>query len=155
MPISPFKAAPVKALRDLDQFTRHASEVTLLSEAWLQLIETRVSQINGCAFCIDLHVKAALDAGEDPQRLHALPAWRGSSLFEEPLRMALDWAEALTGMDHATIEASRVSVSQHFSDEDLVRLTYAVGAINLWNRVASAFQVDHPRGMLARIGGRG
>lgn len=151
MAISPFQPAPVRALRELDRFTRQAPADALLTEAWLQLVETRVSQINGCAFCIDLHVKAALDAGEDPQRLHALPAWRGSSLFEEPLRAALEWAEALTGMDHAEIENSRARIRKHFDDEALVRLTYAIGAINLWNRVAGAFQVDHPRGMSARI----
>lgn len=123
-----------------------------LSEGLLQLVETRVSQLNGCAFCIDLHVKAALDGGEDPQRLHLLPAWRDSALFDDTERLALEWAEALTLPERqAVTDALYDRAEARFGEAGLAALSVAVSAINAWNRLMGPFQVRHPKGMEARL----
>lgn len=105
----------------------------------LHMLEYRVSQINGCAFCLDMHHKDAIHAGETEQRLHGLPAWRESPWYSEPERAALQFAEALTThceTDDATYEA----LTQHFSKEQIATLALTVAAINSWNRLNKAFR---------------
>ena len=114
------------------------------------LVELRVSQINGCAYCIDLHSQEARHAGEAQQRLDCLPAWRETPLYDERERAALAWAEsvtlvAATGAPDAAFE----EVRRHFSEKDLVDLTLVVASMNAWNRVAIGFR----QGPAARAGG--
>jgi AhpD family alkylhydroperoxidase len=123
-----------------------------LPTTMIDLVQTRVSQINGCAFCIDTHVKRALDAGEDPQRLYLLAAWRDSPLFDAKERAALAWGEAVTTVSQAPVSDDVYATAlEHFSEAELVRLTVAVGAINIWNRFGVGFRLNHPRGMDARL----
>ncbi len=108
----------------------------------LELIKTRASQINGCAYCLDMHTKDARAAGETEQRLYTLSAWRETPFFTPRERAALAWTEAVTlisdsGVPDAIYEGAR----QHFSDKDLVDLTWAVAAINAWNRIAISFRM--------------
>jgi AhpD family alkylhydroperoxidase len=105
------------------------------------LIELRVSQINGCAYCVDLHSQQARKAGESQQRLDCLPAWRETSFYDERERAALAWAESVTlvaqpGVPDATYEEAR----QQFSEKELVDLTVVVAAMNAWNRIAVSFR---------------
>ena len=112
-----------------------------LSEELIYLVYLRVSQINGCAYCIDMHSKDARAEGETEQRLYALSAWRETPFFSERERAALEWTEAVTLIaGHPVSDALYDEVRQHFSEEELVNLTVAVVAINGWNRLAIAFR---------------
>ncbi|NHQ83593.1 carboxymuconolactone decarboxylase family protein [Chromobacterium vaccinii] len=108
-----------------------------LDHALLELVKTRVSQLNGCAFCIDMHTKDARAAGETEQRLYLLSAWREASCYTEHERAALAWAEALTRVASGhPEEALRAELARHFDDKEIVDLTWAIVAINGWNRVS-------------------
>ncbi len=107
----------------------------------LELIRMRVSQMNGCAHCLDMHSKDASAIGESEQRLHVLVAWREAPFFDERERAALEWSEAVTrmsaeGVTDETYERAR----RQFTERDLVNLTLAVIAINGWNRLAIPFR---------------
>ena len=104
------------------------------------LIKIRVSQINGCVFCVDMHVKEAKLHGERELRLYHLPVWRESALFSEKERAALQWAETLTRLaDHPVSDADYAAVRAHFAEEELVALTHVINTINTWNRLNAAF----------------
>ena len=108
----------------------------------LDLIKLRVSQINGCAYCIDMHWKDLRAAGETEQRLYALDAWRESPFYTEPERAALAWAEAVTRVTdgHVPDELFEEARGQ-FNDDELANLTLGIVAINGWNRLNIAFRV--------------
>jgi AhpD family alkylhydroperoxidase len=135
------KAAPgsVQAMYKLQKYV----DASGLEHSLLELIKTRVSQINGCAFCIDMHTKDARAAGETEQRLYGLNAWREAPYYTERERAALAWAEVITliSQTHAA-DADYEAARAQFSDEDLVKLTMAVIAINGWNRLAIAFRPE-------------
>jgi len=103
----------------------------------IELVLMRVSQINGCAYCLDMHSKDARAAGETEQRLYVLPAWRETTLFSERERIALAWAEELTELAtrEAVSDALYEQARQHFEEDALVDLTLLVVAINGFNRV--------------------
>ncbi|WP_431635867.1 carboxymuconolactone decarboxylase family protein [Dyella sp. KULCS107] len=104
------------------------------------LAEIRASQLNGCAFCVDMHVKQALIHGERPLRIHHLTVWRESPLFSDRERAALAWTEALTQLPpHGVSDDLYAQVREQFSEKELTELTYTVMAINAWNRVNVAF----------------
>jgi AhpD family alkylhydroperoxidase len=135
-----YKAAPaaIDAMRGLEHYINQSSG---LEPSLRELVKTRASQINGCAYCIDMHTKDARAAGETEQRLYALNAWRETPFFTERERAALEWTEAITliAADHAPEELF-VRVRQYFGEEELVNLTLAIVAINGWNRMAIAFR---------------
>jgi AhpD family alkylhydroperoxidase len=104
------------------------------------LINIRASQINGCAFCVDMHVKEATIRGERPLRLHHVAIWRESQLFEPRERAALAWTEALTTLPPGGVPQELFDrVRTQFSEKELSDLTFCVMAINAWNRVSVAF----------------
>ena len=103
----------------------------------------RASQINGCAYCLDMHSKDARAAGETEQRLYMLDAWRESSVYTDRERAALEWTEVVTRVSEGHVPDSVYDVvRQHFSEEELVNLTLAVVAINGWNRLMISFRVE-------------
>ena len=102
------------------------------------LIETRVSQINHCVYCIDLHSKEARALGEKQQRLDSLPAWQESPFFDAREKAALAWAESLTYLpDTNANDADYAPLQHHFSDEEIVELSLSISLANFWNRMAS------------------
>jgi AhpD family alkylhydroperoxidase len=111
----------------------------------LDLVKVRVSQINGCAYCLHLHRRDALKRGETDDRLLLLNAWRESELYTERERAALAWAESLTRIaeTHAP-DADYENVSGHFPDDELLALSIGVAMINAWNRLAIGFRLKHP-----------
>lgn len=135
-----YKAAPeaIQAMRGLEHYINQSSG---LEPSLRELVKTRASQINGCAYCIDMHTKDARAAGETEQRLYALDAWRETPFYTERERAALEWTEAVTliAEDHVPDDVFQ-SVRQQFSEEELVKLTLAIVAINGWNRFAIAFR---------------
>ncbi len=112
-----------------------------LPQTLLNLIKFRVSQINGCAYCLDMHSKDLRAAGETEQRLYLLDAWREAPFYSERERAALAWAEAVTRVTegHVPDEVFQEARSQ-FSEEELANLTLAVVAINSWNRLSISFR---------------
>jgi AhpD family alkylhydroperoxidase len=107
----------------------------------LELVKLRTSQLNGCAYCIDMHTKDARALGETEQRIYALNAWRETPFFNDRERAALEWTEAVTRVaDTHVPDEIYERVRQHFSEAELVALTFALVAINGWNRLAISFR---------------
>jgi AhpD family alkylhydroperoxidase len=112
-----------------------------LGNTLLDLIDIRASQLNGCAFCVDMHSKEAKIHGERELRIYHIPVWRESPLFSDAEKAALEWTEAVTklgpdGVSDDLYERTRA----HFSEAQLSELTFAVGVINLWNRLGVSFR---------------
>ncbi len=125
----------MKAMYGLEAPLRNSGLEPVLRE----LVKTRASQINGCAYCIDMHTKDARALGETEQRLYALSAWRETPFYTDRERAALEWTEQLTliagkGVPDDLYEGMK----EHFSEEEIVYLTLAVVQINGWNRLAIA-----------------
>lgn len=126
----------LKALNSLGAYL-HQSPV---EQSLLNLIYYRVSQINGCAFCLDMHSKDLLAQGENAQRLLVMDAWRETPFYSDRERAALAWAEALTKLNGGHIdEAVHNETLQHFTEEEMIDLSFAVLAINSYNRINIAF----------------
>ena len=134
-----YQAAPhgIEALSGLERYVRQSS----LEKSLLELVKIRSSQINGCAYCIDMHTKDARATGETEQRIYSLNAWRETPFFSERERAALEWTEAITliGEGHAPDELF-LRTRQYFNESELVDLTLAIVTINAWNRLAIAFR---------------
>ena len=116
-----------------------------LEASLIELVKTRASQINGCAYCIDMHVKEGRKAGVSEQRMHLVAAWRESPLFSERERAALAWTEALTLIaDTHAPDSDYEALRARFSEEEMVKLSVAIGLINLWNRLVIGLRTVHP-----------
>ncbi len=133
------KIAPdaLNAMLELEKYVSSSG----LEKTLYELVKTRASQINGCAYCLDMHTKDARKAGETEQRLYALNAWRETPFYTERERAALEWTEALTLISENDVpdwlyEATRM----HFDEKEMVALTMAIIAINGWNRLAISFR---------------
>jgi AhpD family alkylhydroperoxidase len=127
----------LEAMRGLEANVQRSD----LEPALLDLIKTRASQINGCAYCLDMHTKDARARGESEQRLYGLSAWRETQYYTEREQAALAWTEAVTLVSESHVpDAVYEFAHQHFSEKELVDLTLAVIAINGWNRLAIAFR---------------
>lgn len=116
-----------------------------LEPSLYELIKIRASQINGCAFCLQMHTSDARKAGESEQRLYLLSAWRESSFYTPRERAALAWTEALTrvSVEGAPDEIYQ-QLCQQFSEHERVALTLAISTINVWNRFGVGFKAEHP-----------
>ena len=118
-------------------------ETSSLEPALLNLVRMRASQINGCAFCLDMHSKDAHAAGEKEQRLYMLEAWRETAVYTDRERAALAWTEAVTRVTDGHVpDEVYAEVSEHFNEQELVALTLAVIAINSFNRLNVAFRIE-------------
>jgi AhpD family alkylhydroperoxidase len=135
------KAAPgaSRAMYGLETYLHESG----LEPSLLDLVKTRASQINGCAYCMDMHTKDARARGENEQRLYVLQGWREAPFYNERERAALEWTEAVTqiSQNHVPDELFE-RVSKVFTMKELVDLTLAVVAINGWNRLAISFRAD-------------
>jgi AhpD family alkylhydroperoxidase len=133
------KVAPkaLKGMFELEKFLANSG----LERSLYELVKLRASQINGCAYCIDMHTKDAREAGETEQRLYTLSAWRDTPFYSGRERAALEWTEELTLISENDVSDSIYdAVREHFGEEELITLTMAVIAINSWNRLAISFR---------------
>ena len=121
------------AMLGLEQHARSSG----LDHALLELVKTRVSQINGCAFCLDMHVRDLRKAGEGWQRINSIATWREAGFYDARERAALNWAESLTRLaeDHGDRDAAFAQLQAQFSDAEIVQLTVLIAQINAWNRM--------------------
>jgi AhpD family alkylhydroperoxidase len=140
--VSPLEHAP-EAIRALQSVEAHIAR-SGLPRTVIELVKMRASQLNGCAFCLDMHSKDARRHGETEQRLYVLSGWRDSPAFTPAERAALAWTEALTKLtqQHPT-EAEYQELRAHYADKAIVDLTTLVGMINLWNRLAIGMNYVH------------
>jgi AhpD family alkylhydroperoxidase len=127
----------LKAMLGLERPLRNST----LEPALRELVKTRASQINGCAYCLDMHTKDARAQGETEQRLYALSVWRETPFYSDRERAALEWAEQLTQIAESDVSDELYArITEHFSEQEIVELTLAVVQINAWNRVAKPFR---------------
>lgn len=127
----------MKGILEMEKYINNSA----LDEKLIHLIKFRASQINGCAFCLDMHSKDARKAGDTDQRLHGLPAWRESPYYTDKERAALEWAEALTQISENHVSDELYDrVHEQFDDKELLALTILVVSINGWNRLAIPFR---------------
>lgn len=126
-----------KAMSGLEAYLGHCS----LDSRLIDLLKLRASQLNGCAYCIDMHWKDLRAAGETEQRLYGLDAWRESSYYTDRERADLEWTEAVTLIhtDHVP-DLIYDAVSEQFTEQEMADLTFAIAAINAWNRLAIALR---------------
>ncbi|AMT89875.1 MULTISPECIES: carboxymuconolactone decarboxylase family protein [Pseudomonas] len=139
-PRADFYTASPDAMKAMMALENAVSKLSL-EKSLLELVKLRSSQINGCAFCIDMHTADAIKDGETPRRLFAVTAWREAPFFSERERAALLWTESLTqlSLTHAPDKDYEVVAAQ-FSPKELVDLTVAINTINGWNRLAVGFR---------------
>jgi AhpD family alkylhydroperoxidase len=118
-------------------------ESSTLGKTLVDFVFARVSQINGCAYCLDMHVRDLRKQGEEWQRINSLPTWREVSFFNERERAALAWAESLTRLadDHDERETEFAALKTNFSDVEIAELTVAIAQINTWNRLNVGMRV--------------
>jgi AhpD family alkylhydroperoxidase len=137
-----YKHVSPKALQAMFALQAQAESFGL-EPALLRLVEMRASQINGCAFCLDMHSKDARAAGETEQRLYLLDAWREVPLYSDRERAALAWTEAVTQVAEGHVpDEVYAEVSSRFNEQEIVGLTLALAAINSWNRLAISFRIE-------------
>lgn len=137
--LDPWNANPkaMNAMLDLENYLRSSG----LEYSLCELVKIRASQLNGCAFCLQMHTGDARKAGETEERLYLLDAWREAPLYTARERAALAWTEALTLVaGQGGPEAEYEQVGKEFDDKELVDLTLLIGAINSWNRIAIGFR---------------
>jgi AhpD family alkylhydroperoxidase len=136
--LSAYAATPaaMRAVQQVEAYIRNA--------VWslIELVKVRASQINGCAYCLDMHSKDA--RGESEQRLYLLNNWHTSPLYTEGERAALGWTKAVTLVADTRAPDATYEVRRHFDDRELVDLTILTGLINLWNGLAIGFRYQHP-----------
>jgi len=133
------KLAPdaIAAMRGVEDYIRRCG----LERPLIELVKLRASQINGCAYCVDMHTKDARAAGESEQRLYAVAVWHEAPFFSERERAALAWTEAVTEVSRGHVPDDLYQYARkHFGEKELVDLTMVVIAINGWNRLAVSFR---------------
>lgn len=131
--------AAYRAQLGLEEFVHKSG----LEPNLLELVKIRASQLNRCAYCLDMHTKDARTAGETEQRIYLLSAWGESPFYSERERAALEWTETLTLLaEHGAPDDVFERVRKHFSEEEMVNLTMAIVAINGWNRLEVGFRGD-------------
>lgn len=137
------KASPeaFKAVVALENYVQSSG----LERRFIHLIKLRASIINGCAFCVDMHVKESRHDGLSEQWINLMSVWRESPVYTEQERALLGWVDAVTKIaETGAPDDAFEELKTHFSEEDIVKITVAIGTINTWNRIAVGFRSQHP-----------
>ncbi|MCD2183530.1 carboxymuconolactone decarboxylase family protein [Rhizobium sp. GN54] len=138
-----FKASPesYKAVVALEEFVQSSG----LERRFIHLIKLRASIINGCAYCVDMHVKESRHDGLSEQWINLMSVWRESPVYDARERALLGWVDAVTNIAQTGIpDAAYEELKAHFSEAEMTKITVAIGAINVWNRLAVGFRSQHP-----------
>lgn len=137
------KAAPdaLKAVMQLEAYVQNSG----LERRFIHLIKLRASQINGCAYCVDMHVKESRHDGLSEQWINLMSVWRESGVYDAKERAVLGWVEAVTNLAQTGIpDGEFEALKVHFTDAEIMNITVAIGTINTWNRLAVGFRTPHP-----------
>jgi AhpD family alkylhydroperoxidase len=130
-----------KAVIELENYVQASG----LERRFIHLIKLRASIINGCAYCVDMHVKEARHDGLSEQWINLMSVWPESPIYDARERALLGWVDAVTNVAQTGIpDAAYEALSQHFTEEERVKITVAIGTINVWNRLAIGFRSQHP-----------
>ena len=141
--LDPSKVAPdaYRAVYALEKYVQGSG----LSHGLIHLIKLRASQINGCAFCVDMHTKEARKDGHGEQWIALVSAWHESPVYTPEERAVLGWTEAVTNLAQTRApDADYEALRAHFTEDQIVKITIAIGTINVWNRLAVGFRSQHP-----------
>ena len=134
-------------------FSTSAKEDSALDKPLLLMVDILVSHLNGCAFCVDMHVKEAKIEGERALRLYHIPIWRESPLFSDKEKAVFNWAEAATRLEKTGVSNEAFEeLSKYLTEKEISDLTFAIACINAWNRLAISFtmvpgSIDHLFGL--------
>ena len=135
----PFTHVPKDPLAVMMQVENYVNSCGF-SVCLLEILRLRASQINGCAYCIDMHFKEAIAAGEEPLRLYSLSVWRDTDFYDAKEQAALAWCEAITLIhDNSAIDSLFAALKRHFNESEIAHLTLAIVQINSWTRLAKSF----------------
>ncbi|MDQ0318882.1 AhpD family alkylhydroperoxidase [Pararhizobium capsulatum DSM 1112] len=137
------KASPaaLKAIMALEDHVQNSG----LDRRFIHLIKLRASQINGCAYCVDMHVKEARHDGLSEQWINLMCVWRESPVYDARERALLGWVDAVTDIARTGApDEAYAALKEQFSDEEMTEITVAIGTINVWNRLAVSFRSQHP-----------
>jgi AhpD family alkylhydroperoxidase len=138
-----YKASPesYKAVSALEEFVQHSG----LEKRLIHLIKLRASIINGCAYCVDMHSKEARHSGLSEQWIILMSAWKESPVYDARERALLGWVDAVTNIAQTGIpDDAYEALKAHFSEDEMTKITVAIGTINVWNRLAVGFRSQHP-----------
>jgi len=138
-----YKTAPdaLKAVMQLENYVQTSG----LERRFIHLIKLRASQINGCAYCVDMHVKESRHDGLSEQWINLMSVWREAGVYDATERALLGWVEAVTNVSQSGIpDDAFEALKPHFTDEDIMKITMAICTINTWNRLAVGFRTPHP-----------
>lgn len=138
------KASPA-ALNAVLGLENYVVNMSGLDRNLIHLLKLRASQINGCAYCVDMHTKEARHSGLSEQWINLVSVWRESPLFDEQERAVLEWTEAVTNIaDTGAPGEAYEPLKDHFSEKEIMDLTVAISTINVWNRLCVSFRTQHP-----------
>jgi AhpD family alkylhydroperoxidase len=143
-----YKAAPdaYKAVAALEEYVQNSG----IEKRHIHLIKLRASIINGCSYCVDMHVKEARHSGLSEQWINLVCAWKESPIYDARERAVLGWTDALTNLAQTGApDDVYEALKAHFSEEEMTKLTVAIGTINVWNRLCVGFRSQHPVGQPA------
>lgn len=138
-----YAAAPdaYKAVAALEDYVQNSG----IEKRHIHLLKLRASIINGCAYCVDMHTKEALHSGLPQQWINMVSVWKESPIFDARERALLGWVDAVTNIAQTGAPDDAYEVFRaHFSEEDMTKLTVAIGTINIWNRLCVGFRSQHP-----------
>ena len=144
-----FKASPdaIKAVMALEESFQKSG----LERRLIHLIKLRASIINGCAFCVDMHVKESRHDGLPEQWINLMSVWRESTVYDARERAVLGWVDAVTNLAQTGApDDAYEALRAHFSEDEMVKITVGIGAINIWNRLAVGFRSQHPVDAIAK-----
>ena len=133
------------AVKAVYQLETYVQTKTGLDPSLIHLVKLRASIVNGCAYCVDMHVNEARKDGLSEQWISLVSVWKEAQVFTVRERAALRWTDAVTLVGETGVpDEDYAAVKEHFSDTDIVNMTVAIGTINLWNRLAVSFRAPHP-----------
>ncbi len=137
----PFENVPKQLMNCMVQTEQHVKSLNVIGESFMEILRYRVSIINQCAYCIEMHFKEAVAAGESELRIYASSAWKEVDFYSESEQALLAWAESVTMLNDSTKQRQQSfdNLNRYFNQEDIANLTLAIIQINAWNRLAKSF----------------
>ena len=140
-----FAQASPEAYNAVAALERYVKQESALDRRLVHLIKLRASQINGCAYCVDMHSKEARHSGLSEQWINLVSVWKEALVYDERERALLGWVDAVTNIAQTGAPDDAYEMFKaHFSEEEMTKLTVAIGTINVWNRLAVGFRSQHP-----------